>query len=102
MERTISLANITADDYEPLVNSTFLLDRGNGTESGLTLVSVTRLGHGAAGRRPPFSLEFHGTPGEVLPQRIYSLKHEELGAQEIFLVPVGASVERTQYEAIFT
>jgi len=54
-----------------------------------------------AGFRAPFSLTFRG-PGEfVLPQRIYHLEHEEMGALTIFLVPIGPDGEGMQYEAIF-
>jgi hypothetical protein len=44
----------------------------------------------ASGGRAPFSLEFRGGPDPPLPQRIYRLEHDELGAIEIFLVPIAS------------
>ena len=50
------------------------------------------------GGRAPFSLVFRGGPSPPLPQRIYRVEHELLGAIEIFLVPIAAD----SYEAVFT
>jgi hypothetical protein len=50
------------------------------------------------GGRAPFSLVFRGGPTPPLPQRIHRVEHAELGALEIFLVPVGPD----RYEAVFT
>src|SRR3954451_4954265 len=36
-----------------------------------------------------FSLVFRGGPDAPLPQRIYRVEHDDLGALEIFLVPIG-------------
>jgi hypothetical protein len=38
------------------------------------------------------------SPDPPLPQRIYRVEHAELGAIEIFLVPIAAD----RYEAVFT
>lgn len=54
-----------------------------------------------AGRRP-FSLVFRGPPQPVLPQRIYRLVHESLGALEIFIVPIASDGSATRYEAVFS
>ena len=70
------------------------------------LISATELG-GSAGaeppsRRQPFSIVFRG-PGDVLlPQRIYRMEHEEIGASDLFLVPIGPDEKGLRYEAIFT
>jgi hypothetical protein len=68
-----------------------------------TLVSATQVGDrpGPTGRKP-FALEFAGPPGSVLPQSIYRLDHAELGALDIFLVPVASDAEGVRYEAVFT
>lgn len=55
--------------------------------------------------RQAFSLLFRGPEQPVLAQRIHALSHPELGALEIFLVPVGrdASAEHGMlYQAVFT
>lgn len=49
-----------------------------------------------------FSLYFLG-PGDFhLPQRIYRMEHDAMGALEIFIVPVGVQDKRYQYEAVFS
>jgi hypothetical protein len=49
-----------------------------------------------------FSLFFHGPPARLLPQGIYVLRHETLGALALFIVPIlGSTRERIVYEACF-
>lgn len=55
----------------------------------------------ATARQEYFSLIFRGAREFVLPQRIYRLNHERLGAGELFLVPVGVTEEAAEYEAAF-
>ncbi len=47
-----------------------------------------------------FRLQFRGPPQPVLPQAIYTLRHEN-AAFEIFIVPVKADAAGVEYEAIF-
>jgi hypothetical protein len=48
-----------------------------------------------------FSVFFNG-PGEpFLPQRVYTLEHEHMGAFELFLVPVAKNENGFRYEAVF-
>jgi len=48
-----------------------------------------------------FSVFFDG-PGSVrLPQRLYSLAHEQMGDFEIFLVPISGNENGFRYEAVF-
>jgi hypothetical protein len=41
-------------------------------------------------------------PHDLLPQRIYRLEHDELGALDLFLVPIGRDDSGVRYEAVFT
>ena len=52
-------------------------------------------------RQEYFSLIFRGAGEFTLPQRIYQLEHERLGAGALFLVPVGATTNATEYEAAY-
>jgi hypothetical protein len=74
------------------------------TSATLTLVEVTVLGGegGASARRQPFSLLFRGPRVPLLPQRIYRLEHERMGALDLFIVPLGPDGDGLRYEAIFT
>jgi hypothetical protein len=53
-------------------------------------------------RRAPFALVFRTTLTAPMPQRIYRVEHDEIGAHDIFLVPVGKDATGVLYEAIFT
>jgi len=68
-----------------------------------TLVAATQQGKrpGPTGRLP-FSLEFEGPAGAVMPQGAYCVAHDELGAVELFLVPVAADADGVRYEAVFS
>jgi hypothetical protein len=48
-----------------------------------------------------FSIIFRGALGFMLPQRIYRLEHERLGAFDLFLVPIARETDGFRYEAVF-
>ncbi len=48
-----------------------------------------------------FSIFFVGPGNARLPQRLYSLKHEQMGEFEIFLVPISGNEKGFRYEAVF-
>ena len=96
------LETLTNESWSECLGGSFeLLDDGRGTII-MMLAEVTGLGHGAPGRRDPYSLVFRGPPAPILPQRIYRLRHEQMGDLELFLVPIGPDGEGMRYEAIFT
>ena len=98
------LDKLANTDFAPHLNQTFRI-RLDGIEPiDLELVSVTQ--EGSASRpetRHPFSLQFIGpvSPRYLL-QHTYRLEHVEMGALELFLVPLGPQEGRMRYEAIFT
>ncbi|HKY42129.1 MAG TPA: hypothetical protein VJM50_03490 [Pyrinomonadaceae bacterium] len=47
-----------------------------------------------------FSVYFNG-PDRYLPQHVYPIEHEQMGAFELFLVPVGKHDNGFRYEAVF-
>lgn len=87
----------TADAFARQLHDRFSFLDGN-ARVDFELVEVARLGEATSERRAPFSLRFRGPDSPTLPQRIYRLEHAELGALELFLVPIGPGC----YEAIFT
>ena len=48
-----------------------------------------------------FSAFFNGPPEPYLPQRVYALEHERMGAFELFLVPLARDENGVRYEAVF-
>lgn len=95
------LEAFTVATFTPLVGEVFRLDPGDGSQmTDLRLAEATSSAPGAT--REQFSLVFRGPPGVVLPQQIYPLEHDGLGAFELFLVPIGADAAGVTYEAVFT
>lgn len=99
------LDQLTSADFAPYRGQTFTVRLESVEPIALELVSVTELG--AAGdesalRRRPFALLFLGPVStHYLRQHIYRLEHEQLGALELFLVPLGPEGGRMRYESIF-
>jgi hypothetical protein len=91
------LGTLSVDDFAPLRGDRFRIAAGDAPDFEAELVEVTEIPREPGGRTP-FSLVFKGGPNPPLPQRIYRLEHAELGALEIFLVPIAED----RYEAIFT
>lgn len=100
------LEAVTLDTFVARVGETFRVSLEGGVHE-LVLVAVERPGEDAteaarrAGLREPFSILFRGPGDALLPQRIYRLEHEELGALELFLVPIGPDGTGLLYEAVF-
>jgi hypothetical protein len=73
------------------------------------LMTVTPLGSSragsdaapVAGHGRSFSLVFRAPAEHRLPQCIYTLLHPEIGAQDIFMVPIRADKDGFYLEAIF-
>lgn len=101
MEDPISLADLSASDFEKRLNAVFEIQVDDGNKFAITLVQVTKEVTRRRAGREGFALLFTGTPGLILPQRIYRLTHAEMGILDIFLVPIGASPQATQYQAVF-
>jgi hypothetical protein len=91
------LETFTAETFRPLLNERFELVTEDGRVD-LELVDVTESAAPGAERRAQFSIVFSGPADPILPQAIYRLEHPELGAFELFLVPIAAG----SYEAVFT
>lgn len=92
-----SLESLTAADFAALRGHRFRIAPDDSAPFDVELVEVTEIAREPGGRTP-FSLVFQGGPDPPLPQRIRRVEHEELGAIEIFLVPIASD----RYEAVFT
>jgi hypothetical protein len=101
------LATVERGTFEPLLGRRFRLIEDGTPVLELRLSRVSGCGPRAAeeargrGQRVPFSLLFHGPTVPLLPQRIYHIEEESLGALELFLVPLGPDEHGMRYEAIF-
>ncbi len=94
------LNEMRAEDFERYHGEDFVI---TSTEPPvcLTLVEVKKLG---AGERAggAFSLLWQGPADPALGQATYRVSQDEIGAHDIFLVPVAKTKAGFQYEAIFT
>jgi hypothetical protein len=97
------LDQVTVETFEPLVGSSFWVEFPNGAKVELRLERAAKVMESEAARLPrhPFSLYFAGPRSYLLPQQIYHVTHESAAPMDIFLVPVGATNELYQYEAVF-
>jgi hypothetical protein len=99
----LALDRVTADTFSGHVGTEFELSMGESLPSVTTLVlrevTTSRL---ITPDRVPFSLVFDGPAYPALEQQIYRLNHAELGAVDIFLVPVAGNAESRQYQAVFS
>ena len=91
------LETFTAETFKPLLHERFVLDAGD-RRVDLELVEVTESAAPGAERRAQFSIVFSGPADPILPQAIYRLEHPDLGAFDLFLVPIAVG----SYEAVFT
>jgi hypothetical protein len=96
----MDLGDATLETFEPRVGEAFTIG-AEPAGTALVLHSALKLGEWPGGRQP-FSLTFRGPIEPVLAQAIYRLEHAELGALEIFIVPIGNDAAGTLYEAVFT
>jgi hypothetical protein len=103
-----NLETLTIDAFQPRVGHTFRIRPSPDHTVEAELIEARALGDpgrspaSGSSRRMPFALLLRTTLGGALPQRIYTVEHDEMGSCDIFLVPVGPDAVGMVYEAIFT
>ena len=90
------LERLTVSDFSRLLNDRFTITADDQSFDAL-LVDVKEIPREPGGRAP-FALVFQGGPNPPLEQRIFRVEHDDLGALDIFLVPITTD----RYEAVFT
>lgn len=96
------LDKLTKETFEPRKGEAFKLEDEAAGEVELKLASVQGTGLQGKAPREQFSVHFHGPREPVLPQQIYHLENAEMGAMDLFLVPIARDEEGMIYEAVFT
>jgi hypothetical protein len=91
------LDELTVEDFAPLVNDRFRVVPDGSPPLEVELVEVEAIPREPGGR-VPFSLVFRGGPSPPLPQAIYRIEHDGLGAIDVFLVPIAID----SYQAVFS
>jgi hypothetical protein len=96
------LQDLTADSFSQHLGSRFRIHVDEAQSMEVELCEVVLHEKHAGGPRPqPFSVLFRGDRKSYLPQSIYRVEHERMGAMEIFLVPIGPDEKGMRYEAVF-
>jgi len=97
------MKDLTHQDFSRVIDQLFTLKTA-GVEMELKLIEVQPYRGEVPDyvARHPFSLQFAGPAGNVMPQATYRLEHPGMGALDVFLVPIGANRDRVLYEAIFS
>jgi len=95
------LQDLTPDSLEEHLGTPFRVRVEPERSLDLVLYQIARHEKHPGPRIEPFSAFFRGPREVILPQAIYSLEHERLGALEIFLVPIGPDSQGMGYEAVF-
>jgi aminoglycoside 6'-N-acetyltransferase len=90
----LQLEELTVASFRPHLGKEFTL-RFEPDDLEFTLTE-------AHGESRPFTVQFRGPADPVLPQAIYRLEREGLGALEIFIVPIAREEGGTDYEAVFS
>lgn len=94
---------LTVEDFRPRVGETFVARALDGSDGELELELAEARGLGETFRvREAFTLLFRGPSEPPLAQATYRFAHDGLGELEIFIVPVAATEDGRDYEAIFT
>lgn len=98
------LDQLTCEAFSDHVDQPFSLRGADGETRDLELAEARTMGSPPKGdKRHSFSVVFRCENPEPLPQQIYTVEHAELGALELFLVPVGPDGDdEMRYEAVFT
>ena len=94
------LERMSREDFDPHLNTTFRLLRGEAEPLELELVEITG-GDGRYENSYSFSLLFRGGPHFRLQQHTFTLEHPALGTLDLFLVPVAREHDGYRYEAVF-
>lgn len=92
---------LTVDMFNDKIGQGFIIEEAASPAIALTLTEVKALRNFANAARKPFSLLFTTEGADVLPQRLYALRHAALGLQSIFLVPIGKEGDQVTYQAVF-
>lgn len=94
----MSLDGITRDDFARRVGSSWTVEGCGPATLELVEVSPAKV----SGPWEMFSVVFRGVPDGPLEQGTYALVDEELGALDLFVVPLAPDADGARYECVFT
>lgn len=97
-------AGISREAFVPYLESEFRLEAGPLTTKNIKLVDVSAAQklRSKTAEFTAFSLLFAAPKKFEAESRVYHLVHEQMGAMDLFLSPVGRSKEHVHLEAVFS
>ena len=94
-------SNLTEAEFSKHVNTKFRVAVEPPVELELTEVKGYLSKENEQTGMERFSAFFSGPADRYLQQKTYSVEHEQMGAFEMFLVPVSQDQNHYRYEAVF-
>lgn len=88
-----------ANTMKDFVGSSFTVKAGE-LQSSLELVDVSSVKD--SGKYESFSLFFDSDKTQLLPQSTYNFYHETMDETALFIVPIGETPEKYQYQVCFS
>ena len=95
------MAELTHDSFAGREGQGFEVELPGGPPRTFTLRSVARQERVVDRQPESFTLTFHAGGG-LLPQGTYLFRHEVIGEEPIFIVPITPAEGGFLYEAVFT
>jgi len=95
----MDLATLRSEHFRPHKGTSFTFHH----EGGALDMVLHLIEHGPESQREGggFSVIWAGPKDPALPQSTYKIEHAEMGASEVFVVPIGHSGDHALYEAVF-
>ena len=90
--------DLTHENFNNHLNTQFQVD-GDGDYIELLLIEVSKLRQSK--EQEQFSIVFRGPIEQPMAQGIRQFRHSEMGAFELFIVPIKQDGQGYQYEAVF-
>ncbi len=93
------LEDVHKDTFIDYLKDEFQVQDRQPDEFSIRLVGISD--RSVSPRQECFTLLFRGPAAYFLPQGIHTLKHNQLGEFDLFLVPIAKDQQGYQYEAVF-
>jgi hypothetical protein len=93
------LLNLTFDTFAQKLNSQFQVEHGAAVALTTELVEASQLPSSPG--YEVFSIIFRGPPDKFLPQGTYRFQHNNIGAFDLFIVPIRQDQHGFYYEVVF-
>lgn len=92
--------NLNAADFEPYIHTQFKIDTDALGLVDAELIEVTKNKYE---KQESFSLIFSTPKDQIFEQKIYTIKHPQMGAMDLFIVPVASTQkDRMHYQVVFS